>query len=373
MTQVTAAISEYSAPLASDTQRVLAIGGILLVASGMLFGDIFAMFALHPNNARIGAAMYTAAGLIPAGDVDGILAQFMAIGGFLEFRGTKVDTHSHIIHMGYIALLLAMLQPWVALSPRVRHRTAWLFILCAALMPPAIFTIHYVGLAYSPLQDIGWASIFADLFGALLALAMVINLYGLWRHAGGRSDGGGTPSYLNAVGSGASRAASRILLVGGLLLLVSGFLYGAGLALYHQFNSAPTEVDILKSIVTAAAAGDRAALDAAFGAFGNFQMLRAINVASHTHINEMGILLLLVSFVQAFVQYPEATRNRWAKLAVVGAFGLPAGILLEIPYGIVGSVIADSAGFLVIVSLMAMLFGLLRYTGASDAGKGGVA
>ena len=373
LTQVTAAISEHTAPLASDTQRVLAIGGILLIASGMLFGDIFAMFALHPNNARIGAAMYTAAGLIPTGDVDGILAQFMAIGGFLEFRGTKVDTHSHIIHMGYIALLLAMLQPWVALSPRVRHRTAWLFILCAALMPPAIFTIHYVGLAYSPLQDIGWASIFADLFGALLALAMVINLYGLWRHAGGRSDGGGTPSYLNAVGSGASRAASRILLVGGLLLLVSGFLYGAGLALYHQFNSAPTEVDILKSIVTAAAAGDRAALDAAFGAFGNFQMLRAINVASHTHINEMGILLLLVSFVQAFVQYPEATRNRWAKLAVVGAFGLPAGILLEIPYGIVGSVIADSAGFLVIVSLMAMLFGLLRYTGASDAGKGGVA
>ena len=161
--------------------------------------------------------------------------------------------------------------------------------------------------------------------------------------------------------------------MGGLLLLVSGFLYGAGLALYHQFNSAPTEVDILKSIVTAAAAGDRAALDAAFGAFGNFQMLRAINVASHTHINEMGILLLLVSFVQAFVQYPEATRKRWAKLAVVGAFGLPAGILLEIPYGIVGSVIADSAGFLVIVSLMAMLFGLLRYTGASDAGTGGVA
>ncbi|MCB1710174.1 MAG: hypothetical protein KDI10_15770 [Halioglobus sp.] len=373
LTQVTAAISEHTAPLASDTQRVLAIGGILLIASGMLFGDIFAMFALHPNNARIGAAMYTAAGLIPTGDVDGILAQFMAIGGFLEFRGTKVDTHSHIIHMGYIALLLAMLQPWVALSPRVRHRTAWLFILCAALMPPAIFAIHYVGLAYSPLQDIGWASIFADLFGALLALATVINLYGLWRHVGGRGDGGGTPTYINAVGSGAGRAASRILLVGGLLLLVSGFLYGAGLALYHQFNSAPTEVDILKSIVTAAAAGDRAALDAAFGAFGNFQMLRAINVASHTHINEMGILLLLVSFVQAFVQYPEATRNRWAKLAVVGAFGLPAGILLEIPYGIVGSVIADSAGFLVIVSLMAMLFGLLRYTGASDAGTGGVA
>ena len=107
---------------------MLLIGGMLLIASGMLFGDIFAMFVLHPNNARIGAAMYAAAQLIPAGDADGILGHFMAIGGFLENRGTKVDTHTHIIHMGYIALLLAILQPWVALSPATRWRAACLFI-----------------------------------------------------------------------------------------------------------------------------------------------------------------------------------------------------------------------------------------------------
>ena len=76
--------AELHDPIASDSQRILVIGGILLAASGMLFGDVFAMFVLHPNNARIGEAMYAASQLVPIGDADGILAHFMAIGGFVS-------------------------------------------------------------------------------------------------------------------------------------------------------------------------------------------------------------------------------------------------------------------------------------------------
>jgi hypothetical protein len=43
---------------------------------------------------------------------------------------------------------------------------------------------------------------------------------------------------------------------------------------------------------------------------------------------------------------------------------------MEIKLGIVGSICADLFGFTMIVSLMAMLFGLLRHTGARDAEKG---
>ncbi|MGI9296033.1 MAG: hypothetical protein ACR2PS_18775 [Pseudomonadales bacterium] len=364
MTQPSVAGVEAQGPLGSDSQRLLTIGGILLVASGMLFGDVFAMFVLHPNNARIGEAMYAASQLIPAGDSEGILAHFMAIGGFLENRGTKVDTHSHVIHMGYIALLLAMLQPWVALSPTAKQRTAWLFIGSAALLPIAIFSIYYVGLAYSPLAHIGWASIFADFFGALLALAMFIQLWGLWQHKRGQGE------QVQAHYLRQSNAASRVLLVGGLLLLVSGFLYGAAYAAWTQSGGGQSEVEILKSIVTHAAASEQELLNADFAAFGDYQMYRAINVAVHTHINEMGILLLLMAFVQAFVHYSDDTRRRWALLAVISGFGLPIGILLEINFGIVGSVLADFFGFTMIVSLMAMLFGLLRYTGAVDSTKG---
>jgi hypothetical protein len=330
----------------------------------MLFGDIFAMFVLHPNNARIGEAMYAASQLVPLGDAEGILAQFMSIGGFLENRGTKVDTHSHIIHMGYIAILLAILQPWVALSPVLKRRSAWLFIVSAALLPVSIFSIYYVGLAHSPLEHIGWGSIFADFFGALLAVAVAIQLWGLWCHGRGH----GNSSVLLPSGN-AAYTASRTLLVGGLLLLVSGFLYGAGYAAWAQSGVATNEVDILKNIVSHAAASNQELLGADFNAYGNYQMYRAINIAVHTHINEMGILLLLMSFVQGFIHYADNTRRRWARVAVVSAFGLPIGILLELKLGIVGSILADFFGFSMIVALMAMLFGLLRYTGAADSRK----
>ncbi len=366
MTQAALVSPEAESPLASDSQRLLIIGGVLLIASGMLFGDVFAMFVLHPNNARIGEAMYTAAQLIPAGDADGILAQFMAIGGFLENRGTKVDTHTHIIHMGYIALLLAMLQPWVALSAAVKRRVAWLYILSAVLLPVSIFSIYYLGLAYSPLSHIGWGSILADFFGALLAVAVLFQLWGLWCHARARSQPAVALTYI-----GNGDAASRALLVGGLLLLVSGFLYGAGYAAWTQSGAATSEVELLKAIVSHAAAAEQDLLGSDFAAYGNYQMYRAINIAVHTHINEMGILLLLMSFVQGFIHYSERTRRRWAQLAIVSGFALPIGILLEINFGIVGSIVADLFGFTMIVSLMAMLFGLLRYTGAQDVDAGG--
>jgi hypothetical protein len=359
---------ELQEPIASDSQRVLLIGGILLAVSGMLLGDVFAMFVLHPNNGRIGEAMFAASQLIPLGDAEGILGHFMAIGGFLENKGTKIDAHSHIIHMGYIALLLAMLQPWVALSASVKRRAAWCFVLSAFLLSPSIFAIHYVGLAYSPLPHIGWASILADLFGAFLALVVAIQLWGMWRYLQGSepSEREEQPSYIST-----GNSASRTLLVAGLLLIVSGFFYGMGLAAVNAQGGSPSEVDILKDIIVQAAARDELALGAAFGDYGNYQMYRAINIATHAHINEMGILLLLMSFVQGFVQYADPLRQRWALCAAVSGIALPAGIILEIPFGFIGSIIADLAGFTMVVALLAMLFGLLRYTGASDASTGG--
>ncbi len=345
--------------LGSDSQRLLAVGGLLLVAGGMLFGDLFAIFVLHPNNARIGEAMFTASQLIPQGDVDGIMAQFMAIGGFLENRGTKVDAHSHMIHVGYIALLLALLQPWVNLSDQLKRRTAWLFIVAAVLLPPSIFSIYYLGLAYSPLSHIGWGSIFADLFGALLAVAMFIQFWGLWRHVRGDGPAAG------ALVTGSGWRASRTLLAGGLLLLVWGFLYGAGYAAWLKSGAGASEVDILKSIVTNAAANKQDLVGQDFAAFGQLQMYRAINVATHTHINEMGILLLLLSFLQGLLAGDENSRNRWATIAVAGAWLLPVGILLEIPFGVVGSVIADLSGFCMIIAVLVMLAGLLRNASGS--------
>src|ERR1700716_2976849 len=153
--------NEPFAPLSA--RRLLLLGGVGLILAGMIFGDIFAVFVLHQNAARVGANLAAGVHAALVGDSTAVLTSFQNVGGFLENRGTKVDTHVHMIDFGYLALMLAILQPWIALSEISKTRIAWVFLFGSGLLPVCVFLIHYVGLAYSPLQAIGWASILADL------------------------------------------------------------------------------------------------------------------------------------------------------------------------------------------------------------------
>ena len=87
------------------------IGGIALIAAGMIFGDIFAAFVLHPNADRIGQHLLAATRAVAAGDPAAVRVEFGGIGSLLENRGTKVDSHAHSTDFGYLALLLALAQP----------------------------------------------------------------------------------------------------------------------------------------------------------------------------------------------------------------------------------------------------------------------
>jgi hypothetical protein len=345
--------------LNTRVSRLYAFCGVFLILAGMLLGDIFAVFILHPNNARIGDAVYAAATAIPAGDTDAIMRHFQAVGAFLENRGTKVDAHSHGVAMGYLAVLLAMLQPFVAWSTAAKLRVARAFVVCAITLPIAIFAIHYVGLAYSPLAAIGWASIAADAAGFAIAIIVTIQLMGLWRYW--RNDYGTAdierPDTLDR--------ASRILFVGGSVLLVVGFLYGAAYAGYSEYTQSPNEVDILRSIV--AGAMERQSLDAEFAAYGGYLAFRGINTAAHAHLNSMAILLLLLALIQPFVLLTDRWKSRWATIMVVAAAALPVSILLELEYGLIAGGMADISGLAAMVALAAMLFGLARKTGAVDS------
>src|SRR5437588_6736723 len=167
---------------AMSARRLLALGGIGLIVVGMLVGDLFAVFVLHQNAAKVGESLSGAAHAAVAGDANAVARSFKAVGSFLENRGTKVDTHVHMIAFGYLALLLAILQPWVALREGTRKKLAGIFLFGAWLLPVGVFLIHYVGLAYSPLAAIGWASIFADFGGALVIVATLGYLLGMGRH-----------------------------------------------------------------------------------------------------------------------------------------------------------------------------------------------
>src|SRR5271166_6698913 len=135
-------------------RRLYIFGGIALIAAGLLFGDIFAVFILHQNAARQGEALIAAAHAVAAGNVAAVNELFGHLGNVLEDRGTKVDAHVHMIGAGYLALLLALVQPHIALSSQTKKSLATLFIAGGTLLPVGIFLIHYIGLAGSPFSAI---------------------------------------------------------------------------------------------------------------------------------------------------------------------------------------------------------------------------
>lgn len=347
----------------STASRVLAFGGISLILAGMIFGDLFAIFVLHQNNARIGEAMYRAALAIPSGDVDTILGSFQALGGFLENRGTKIDAHNHAVLLGYIAVLLAVLQPFVGWSERTRLRLAWLYVINATILPIAVFLIHYVGLAYSPSEVFGWASIVTQPTAFLVGLVVVWQLLGLLRAARSAS-----PVCLESVFQVAAPGPARVLLLGGSLLVLIGVLYGAAFAAYVGYFLSPTEPQVLHEIIAVAAAGQP--LEPAFDNYGGVLAFRGIHVAAHAHVNAVGILMFLMAFIQPGIFLSERWKLRWAWLLVVSGFALPASILLEFALGRVAGGIADFWGGVAILALVAMLVGLVRGSGARDSGGG---
>jgi hypothetical protein len=348
---------------AADPARLFIIGGMFLVIAGMIFGDLYAVFILHPNVGNIGREMGAAVAAAAAGDPDSVFSHFGAVGSFLENAGTKKDAHVHIIHAGYLAFLLAFLQPWVALKRGHKVLLAKTFLWAAVVLPVAIFLIHYVGLVYSPLQSIGWASIFADLSGLVLILILAVELAGMWRHMRGKGDR--DEIVIRLAGRN-----SRTLLAGGIALVLAGFLFGAYYAGIHMGEHESRELVILADIMEQASAQESTALNQGLMAYGGLQVERAVMIAAHAHVIEFGLLALMMAIVQPFVFLSRAWRRRLVWMMLGGAAVLPVAVYSEMWYGLLAGGVADFAGLMVILSLFGMLIGVLRHTGRVDAEQG---
>ena len=348
---------------AMSTQRLLVFAGIALIAGGMLFGDIFAVFVLHQNGGETSAALLAATQAVAAQNPAAVKDAFTRIGGLLEDRGTKVDAHVHLTDAGYLALLLALVQPYVALSNWRKKLLARLFLLGGVLLPIGIFLIHYVGLAYSPSSVIGWASILADSAGALLIVALIGEVWGLLNYF--RSGKGAIELPQDRTWE------RRILLSGGTVLVLLGFLYGAWYAGMNLYGQEARERKILGDVLDAVVASSPAAARSV-NAYGMLAAEKAVEIAAHSHIIEFGLLAILLSFIQPYVFLRDVWKRRWALLLLAGSLILPIFVLLELKIGLVAGGIADLGGLMVIVALIGMLVGVLRYSGSIDAQAGGL-
>ncbi|HXE89977.1 MAG TPA: hypothetical protein VNK82_03340 [Terriglobales bacterium] len=344
--------------------RLLVFGGIGLILAGLIFGDIFAVFILHQNAGRIGEHLLAATRAVAAEQPQAVFEHFGAIGRLLENRGTKVDTHVHIIAFGYLAIVLALMQPYVALAEAARRRLAKLFLAGAILLPPSVFLIHYVGLKYSPLEAIGWASITADFGGFLVILACAGELWGLLRYARGERAVPPEEDLLR------DRSwSSRTLLAGGTLLVLAGFLHGGYYAWTDLYHHAAEDTRLLRAMSVSAASDDLAGAEQAVADYGALQGDKAVKVAAHAHIIEFGLLAMMLAFVQPYVYLSERWKRRWVMVLLAGSVVLPVFVLAEIRLGLLAGAIADIGGLLVVIALAGMLVGILRYTGAADSGR----
>ncbi len=343
-----------------SARRLLVFGGIALIAGGMLFGDIFAVFVLHQNAGQQGAALIEANRAVAAGNSAASNDTFTRLGSLLEDRGTKVDAHVHMTDAGYLALILALVQPYILFTQAAKKILAGLFIAGGILLPVGIFLIHYVGLAYSPFAVIGWASVVADSAGALLIVVLIIEAWGFRKYLGARELSEPALPVENSM-------PTRALLSGGAFLVLLGFLHGAYYAGALLYQHERMETDILGRMIGAASQGNLNAAGSEVNNFGNLAGAHAVNIAAHSHIIEFGLLAILLSFVQPYVLLAEKWKRRWVKVFLGGSVVLPVFVLLELKFGLVAGGIADLGGLAVIVALIGMMAGILRYTGSLDS------
>jgi hypothetical protein len=346
-----------------SARRVLIFGGIALIAGGMFFGDVFAVFVLHQNGGQTGATLLAASQAVAAGNSLAVKDRLEHVGGLLEDHGTKVDAHVHMSDAGYLALLMALLQPYLALSQERKRLLAWWFVAGGLLLPTGIFLIHYVGLAYSPSSVFGWASVLADSAGAILVVVIGVEAWGVWKHF--RSGKGVTEPALPRDRSWES----RVLLSGGTVLVLLGFLYGAWYAAIDLHEHEARETRILKSMLESATSGQGGETKA-IADYSSLAAEKAVKIAAHSHIIEFGLLATLLSFIQPYVYLDEIWKRRWVMVLLAGSVILPVFVLLELNLGLLAGGIADAGGLMVIVALVAMLAGVLRYSGSLDAAAG---
>jgi hypothetical protein len=341
----------------SPATRILVFGGISLILAGMLLGEVFAIFISHVASAQIRRGWIGK--MIPAieqHDLAAVGAGYSRIEDLLERRGRIMDTHSHMIAYGFLALALALLQPLNKYSERICRFLASCIVSGGLVQSVSVFVS-----CWATHQARDWALISSAAGGALVLLGVLGNLAGLR----GTTLGSGFAAETSRLLSSAS---SQILLRTGAFLILVGMVFGFYYAWVFVTRQEPQQIEMLDIALNAAMSRDSTAATSSITAYRSLQSRIAIVTAAHSHVIEMGTMAMLLAFVQNFVFLSDYWKRRWAVLFCVGAAVMPICTYSASILGLVPAGFADAFGMMSLIALCAMLWGLVRQTGADESG-----
>ena len=335
-----------------EAARLLAFCGILFLVCGMLAGEIYAIYISHVANGIIRQSWLDLVAAVGLGDADGAGRHFAVIGDLSDKRGRIMNTHSHIGAYGLLALVLAHVQPYLNLGRASRRGVAIIFVIGAVLQFGAVYLSYYLG---------DWLFYLGDL-GALLVIGACVRTLMALRLAGND-----TPPVEQQLAEQLAPPASRLLMKGGLLLIIGGMMFGLFYAWILVSQDEPAVYDAINTATALVADGNVEGSQEQILSFKRGQSKIAITAAAHSHAIEFGFLMLMLALVQRFVMLHDRWRYTWAGVFALGAFALPVCVFLATLYGLKAAAFADISGALVLIALIAMGFGIARYTGAADA------
>jgi hypothetical protein len=337
--------------------RLLVFGGISFILTGMLLGEVFAIFISHVASAQIRREWIGS--MIPAieqHDLAAVGAGYSRIEDLLERRGRIMDTHSHMIAYGFLALALALLQPLNKYSERIRRALALCIVLGGLVQSVFVFVSYW-----AMHQGHNWVLISSSAGGALVLAGVLGTLAGL-RGTRLRSDFAAETSRL------LSSASSQILLRTGSFLILVGMVFGFYYAWVFVTRQEPKQIALMDAALNAALSRDSMTATSSITAYRSLQSRIAIVTAAHSHIIEMGIMAMLLAFVQNFVFLSDHWKRRWAVLFCIGAAVMPICTYTASILGLVSAGFADAFGVMSLIALFAMLWGIVRQTGADEHG-----
>lgn len=335
-----------------DSTRILVVGGVLLLLGGMLVGEIYAIFISHVTSHDILVHWDRLLEAVQQSDRAGVTSEHQKITTLLEQRGSIVSTHSQSIALGYLALSLALIQPLIRFRQSTKRWLAGLVLFGAFLFAGFTFASYYMG---------PWVHFVTDFALILLVAGLLGYLLGMFRSNNRWSR---LQAHIRALLESRS---SRILILGGLGLILVGMIFGLVYAGVYVYQYEPRQMNLLEQAVTSTMGQSIAAAQEAIRSYRGLITVSAIRATVHSHAIDFGTMAVLLAFVQNVILLEERWKRFWAWFFVFSAWVMPICIFTATLVGLVAAAFADLFGVFLMICLAVFLYGAVRYTGVRDA------